>query len=615
MALTTLPSRLLLRAGRTFFLSLALLAASATAQEYVPTIECRTALKTGKITFRAYTGTDGPAGHGFFHEITIPSESHNNILAGTSGPDKARIIAYYINSGQYPFSATVDGSEVTLNYTGGVQGYSSGIMVLTDKTNEWTKVQHEGNGRPRKYRTTYSVTGAPQGGMVTCGENFTSQIVSTTGKTLAQIHADLAGAFGEGTAGPGHFTLPQRQSFDRTFFFDLTDPGLDITVIQKEDYPVLACGSVSTEILAMDLGGTSFPITITGLGGQGPVRSLVWDAGTPDRILMGGDGYLAVADVAGHSAAAQVLTPAGSVVAISVDASGVVTFVDAPSAIRSFDPASGTISVVATASQLGLSAVTSGLLDPRTGDLLVGGPEGLFLRPAGSTGFQTVTLWSSAPASLTWDPESSGWLATHRSSNRVLRISPSGVMIDRIPQGAIPEPSVLAVDVNGDVLVGTALGDIYRIDAGEPAPTLTNSLTLPGTGVAGLTATGVLFQQFRLDATVDPSGLTLSFAGIPEGTVQGLTLVSGDLTPLGSGLDFFGFNFDATTFTILAAVPLPSPGNPFHWTYPATGFPASPLTVPPSSLPPNSQWDLIGGAIGSGTPLLTFTPVVRIVIP
>jgi hypothetical protein len=122
---------------------------------------------------------------------------------------------------------------------------------------------------------------------------------------------------------------------------------------------------------------------------------------------------------------------------------------------------------------------------------------------------------------------------------------------------------------------------------------------------------------FTLAANNTPStgDLQLALTNIPGTTTEGYTLLSTNVSgPVGLG-SWGGLYPDPITLTIISLVPIASPGDPLHWTWPVASplYPADNANFPPGSFPAvlyGLSWDFMALAV-DGSPA-TLSNVERV---
>jgi hypothetical protein len=225
------------------------------------------------------------------------------------------------------------------------------------------------------------------------------------------------------------------------------------------------------------------------------------------------------------------------------------------------------------------------------------------------TGWHTSTSFVSG---IAFDVFSTDIIATLLTVNRVVRIDLAGNITDLTPPGSVTGPNSVAVDANGDILVGTAGQTVFRIPNAGGAPTLVGTGNATGTSAAGIAP--VLTNNLGLKVSpMMAGGATFEVKNVPPGTFEGWTFISYDTAlPVNQG-PVLGLAPDATTLAILSIVPVAIPGNPLHWTYPAPVglFPSTPLPLPAGILPTGIETDFAVLAI---TPTgFVASPIIRVI--
>lgn len=156
---------------------------------------------------------------------------------------------------------------------------------------------------------------------------------------------------------------------------------------------------------------------------------------------------------------------------------------------------------------------------------------------------------------------------------------------------------------------------IQAIDALGPCEAVVAGIRAPS-GVGQSFAARITPGAFLLNVVQPGDGtVILDAVGLPPGTIEGYTVVSGTTSqPTGTGPNY-GIVADGLTWAFLTLFPLPVAGNPIHWTPGAAGlFPSVPYTIPLAvSIGAAGQtWDFVGAAIGANYQLIATTPVRRL---
>ena len=325
-------------------------------------------------------------------------------------------------------------------------------------------------------------------------------------------------------------------------------------------------------------GGVSTGYGVGSFGGSGPAttQSILWDPVNPNDFIVGGFGFVGRATVTGPgSVSYSVLsTSVGEVTQMSWDANGQIVAVESGAGqILAIDPMTGSTTVTVPAGQP-WGGANAGVCDPTTGDLYVGNSGNLY-RYVPATGSATVLAsgWGGGFVSgIALDPASTDLIVTVLGVNRVLRIDQAGTRTDLVLPGSIASPNSVAVDQNGNFVVGGNGGLVYRIPSGGGSQLLLGTVTGQGSSASGVSVVGGAAQgPPPLAVTGAPDGsLTLDLTGLQSGAFAGWMLVTQDVAlPAGTG-PFLGITPDALTTLLVTSFPAPTVGNPVHF---LTGFP------------------------------------------
>lgn len=199
-----------------------------------PTVTITTAPPTraGSVSLKFFKCADANCTHGVNAECTIP------IPAGITAAQKAALIQDVLDN---PVATPVPPGGCGLTVVRGgnvltVTNPPNGVECTkaTDSTGEVMQVANDTTGLPVNYVSSFKLSGVPQSGSVTIGQNGISHSVPTTvGEPIVDVYASLALAFGEGSTGPNGFSLPGQSGTLRSFNFEVIDPGLTIEVNQS----------------------------------------------------------------------------------------------------------------------------------------------------------------------------------------------------------------------------------------------------------------------------------------------------------------------------------------------------------------------------------------------
>ena len=234
---------------------------------------------------------------------------------------------------------------------------------------------------------------------------------------------------------------------------------------------------------------TGYPTT--GFLGTGPATSqaVLWDPANPNDFLIGGFGFVGRATIAGPGSASYTLITnnVGIVSQMSWSATGAVVLIDSGSnQVRLLDPVGGGVVDVTAGGQPWGTTLSAGLIDPVSGDLVLGNDGSLF-RLTASSGVVTPLASSlgGTVSGITFDPVTGDVIATVLTSNRLVRVDAAGAVTDVAPPFSLPGPNALAVDHNGDFIAAGGTGEIYRVPRAGGSPVYLTYNTSPYGNVNG----------------------------------------------------------------------------------------------------------------------------------
>lgn len=242
-------------------------------------------------------------------------------------------------------------------------------------------------------------------------------------------------------------------------------------------------------------------LTVTGYAtpgfqgtGAATSQAVLWDPASPNDFVIGGFGFVGRATIAGLGAVAYTLITnnVGTVAQMSWTDSGLIVFVDSGiDQVRLLDPANGTVVDLSAGAQPWGTEANAGALDPRTGDVVVGGSGGLYRLANGSAvATPIVGGLGGYVSAVAFDPATGEIVATVLTVNRVIRVAADGTVSDVAPPFSVPGPNALAVDPNGDFVTGGGTGQVYRVPRAGGSPTFLANNTSPANAVNGLAVAG-----------------------------------------------------------------------------------------------------------------------------
>ena len=243
-----------------------------------------------------------------------------------------------------------------------------------------------------------------------------------------------------------------------------------------------------------------------------------------------------------------------------------------------------------------------------------------------------LDVLSGTPAlrvSLVWaDPAGTTNASQHRVNDLDLIVtSPSGTIYRgnfglELGRWSVAGGSKDGINTEECVNVPAPTSGVWRIEViaaeiNQDGHVETNAIDVDFALAALGAERGTVPAPFEMRLSTTGSGVgdgLMGFDRIPVGTTEGFSLLSFATNgSVGSG-PTAGLWPDALTIT--AVLTPMAPGNPFHWTAPASAgiFPAIDLTFPPGSitLPAGTELDGLGVALDAQGQVLGATPVRRI---
>lgn len=320
--------------------------------------------------------------------------------------------------------------------------------------------------------------------------------------------------------------------------------------------PLLVAAHLSAQVLPGDIAITGFSTTSFGVAsgspsatiyntggfqGSGTSQAILHDPSTVTDFIVGGFGFVGRATITGPGTVSYSLITSGIGTAsqLSWDAAGNVIVADAGVDQVQMVTTGGTVVPLSTGTQPWGTSVNAGAYERATGDVIVGGSGGLYRLPNGaSTGVPIVTGLGGFVSGVAFDPCNGDILATVLTVSRLVRVDALGNVTDEIPPGTVATPNSLAIDEQGNYLIGGANGQVFLVPPGGP------SVLLATASGIGTSASGVAYVSGRTctygAACPAPFGLpTLSIAG-PFLPGSALTTRSINHNPFAIGIAVFG---------------------------------------------------------------------------
>jgi hypothetical protein len=322
-----------------------------------------------------------------------------------------------------------------------------------------------------------------------------------------------------------------------------------------------AFGVISAGPTVTGYNATSFQGT-----GTATSQAILWDRAQPTSFLIGGFGFVGRATITGTGSVSYALITnnVGIVAQMSWDETGGVVFADSgTNQVRRLDPVTAVVVDLSSGAQPWGSDLSSGALDPVTGDFVCGGSGAIYRLASGSPVATTVvTGLGGFVSAIAFDPLTGEIVATVLTANRLVRVAAGGIVTNVAPAGSIPGPNALAIDQNGDYITGGGTGQVYRVAHAGGSPVFIASNTSPpnavnGLAVAGGGGFGIPFGQSCNGA----SGLVALTATGPFTVGSTVTTVSTNHAPNSIGVLVAGLSN-----TTHLGIPLPLLLDPFFGT-------------------------------------------------
>jgi hypothetical protein len=317
-------------------------------------------------------------------------------------------------------------------------------------------------------------------------------------------------------------------------------------------------GFSTTSFGVIDNGvGTAVPIG--SFGGTGTSQSILWDPSNPTDFLVGGFGFVGRASMTGAATATwtPLTTGVNTACQMSWNWTGQVVVADAGTdQVRLLDLTTNTVTDLSVGAQPWGSSVNAGAFEFTTGDVIVGGNGGVFRLPMNQTvGVSIATGLGGFVSGIAFDLAAPGdIIATILTANRLVRISPAGLVTDIFPSGTLTAMNSIEQDVNLDWIIGVAGANVYRVPYLGGAPVLLGGVTGVGTSASGVSIvrSGAGSATPYGTACNDAFGPVALGASGPLGLGATVTLSSTNHAANQLGFVIFGFSD-----TVHLGLPLP----------------------------------------------------------
>lgn len=230
-------------------------------------------------------------------------------------------------------------------------------------------------------------------------------------------------------------------------------------------------------------------INTTGQGTTTNTNAIVWDPSNPQSFILGGEGFIGRVTITGPGTSTYSLITGGVgiISQLSFDANGQLIAIDSTlDQVIKVDPVSGAQIAVTSGTQPWGADLNAGAIDPATGEIFVGANNTLYrIAPGASTGTLLSTNWTTGSfafcTGIAFDPNSSDLFVSILTADRIVRINrTTGAVTDMVPPKTIQSCNSIAVDQNGDVVVGGWENKLYRVSAIGGSSTLIGQATNQG---------------------------------------------------------------------------------------------------------------------------------------
>lgn len=212
----------------------------------------------------------------------------------------------------------------------------------------------------------------------------------------------------------------------------------------------------------------------TGLGGTTNTNAIVWDPNNAQSFILGGEGFVGRVTITGPGTSTYSLisNSVGAVSQLSFDANGDLIVIDSTlDQVTRLNPITGALTPITFGTQPWGDELNAGAIDPATGEIFVGTNQALYrIAPGGSTGTLLSSNWSTGQyafcTGITFDPNSTDLFVSILTADRIVRMNRNtGAINDLVPPHSIQSCNSIAVDDNGDVVVGGWQNKLYRVAA------------------------------------------------------------------------------------------------------------------------------------------------------
>lgn len=356
----------------------------------------------------------------------------------------------------------------------------------------------------------------------------------------------------------------------------------------------------STNAFGVIDNGVGTAVPIGNFGGTNTSQAILWDPSNPADFLVGGFGFVGRATMTGAGTATYTLLSTGVNTAcqMSWNWTGQLVVADAGTdQVRLLDLATNALTDLSVGAQPWGASVNAGAFEWTTGDVIVGGNGGVFRLPMNQTvGVQVAANLGGFVSGIAFDLAVPGdIIATILTANRLVRISPAGVVTDLFAPGTLTAMNSIEQDVNLDWVIGIANANVYRVPYAGGAPSLIGGVAGIGTSASGLS----IVRSGAGSAVAYGTPCNDAFGPVSLGASGALTLGSTvTLASTNHAANQLGFVLYGFSDTVHLGLPLPfaldgtlgTVGCSLHASIEASGIaftgPAGPATLAtPFTLP------------------------------
>jgi hypothetical protein len=274
----------------------------------------------------------------------------------------------------------------------------------------------------------------------------------------------------------------------------------------------------------------------TGLGFSTNTNAIVWDPANSQSFILGGEGWIGRISITGPGTAnySLITNAVGIISQLSFDNAGKLIAIDSTTdEVLKVDPSTGAVTQLTVGPHPWGVELNAGAIDPATGEIFVGTNQALYrIAPGATTGTLLSSNWSTGQfafcTGIAFDPNSSDLFVSILTADRIVRMNrTSGAITDLVPAKTIQSCNSIAVDDNGDVIVGGWQNKLYRIAIPGSSATLIGQASNQG-----VLATAVDVVKEVCDGTALPYGAGCPGSGFftPVLALEGCPVAGSNVT-------------------------------------------------------------------------------------